>query len=129
MVTGYGIRRDWWVRNTSGSNRKYSSHPTVEFEETADPTEAIEPTPEPEPTTIPVAINGMPSEQFIIMSDEVRKNISEIFATGQTLGRNPEVFAILGDSLIATPQSLAKWDGDDYVLGDYAYLQPTLDHY
>ena len=71
----------------------------------------------------------MPVEQFIIISDGVRENIREIFANGQTLGRNPNVFAILGDSLIATPQSLAKWDGDDYVLGDYENLQPTLDQF
>ena len=31
--------------------------------------------------------------------------------------------------LIATPQSLAKWDGDDYNLGEYAFLQPTIDQY
>ena len=92
-------------------------------------TEEVEPTLESEPTRFPLSINDMPAEQFIIMSDETRKNISEIFANGQTLGRNPQIFAILGDSLIATPQSLAKWDGEEYVLGDYEFLQPAIDHY
>jgi hypothetical protein len=97
--------------------------------EIPEPTTEPEPTLEPEPTKISIGINGMPADQFIIMSDEVRENIGEIYAKGQTLGRNPEVFAILGDSLIATSQSLAKWDGDDYVLGDYEFLQPTIDWY
>ena len=103
--------------------------PTEESIPSPTPTEIVEPTVEPEPTSSSIGINGMPVEQFIITSDEVRENIREIYANGQTLGKNPEVFAILGDSLIATPQSLAKWDGDDYVLGDYEYLQPTIDQY
>jgi len=86
-------------------------------------------TPPPAPTVPPVTINGMPPEQFIILSEETRRNIDEIYARGESLGRNPQVFSILGDSLIATPQSLAKWDGDDYTLGEYAFLQPTIDQY
>ncbi len=63
------------------------------------------------------------------MSDATRDHIREIYAKGERLGRNPNVFSILGDSLIATPQSLAKWDHDDYILGDYNFLQPTIDQY
>jgi len=103
--------------------------PTNEPEPTAVPTEEPQPTPLPVPTISPMVINGMASDQFILMSDEVRQNIDEIYANGQELGRNSEVFAILGDSLIATNQSLAKWDGDDYVLGEYTFLQPTVDYY
>lgn len=106
-----------------------SAPPTNEPTPPAAATDQPQPTAIPEPTITPVLINGMPSDQFIIMPEEVRQNIDEIFAHGQSLGRNSEVFAILGDSLIATNQSLAKWDGDDYVLGDYAYLQPTIDYY
>jgi hypothetical protein len=107
--------------------------PTDEPEPTATVIETVNPTPEPTsepiPTTHSVGINGMSAEQFILVSDEVRMNINDVFAQGQALGRDPNVFAILGDSLIATSQSLAKWDGDDYVLGEYEYLQPTIDHY
>lgn len=103
--------------------------PIAEPTQTTSPTETVEPTAEPEPTSVPISINSMPSEQFIIMSDEVRQNIDGIFANGKNMGRDPGIFAILGDSLIATSQSLAKWDSDDYVLGDYEYLQPTIDYY
>ncbi len=86
-------------------------------------------TPQPLATTPVVTINGMPADQFIIMSSETRENIRQIYARGESLGRNPQVFSILGDSLIATPQSLAKWDGDDFNLGEYSFLQPAIDQY
>ena len=100
---------------------------------TVEPTKTIEATAtstlEPTATRPPISINGMPVDQFIIMSDEVRQNVGDIYAKGKSLGRNSQVFSILGDSLIATPQSLAKWDGDDYNLGDFTFLQPTIDQY
>jgi hypothetical protein len=86
-------------------------------------------TPQPLETIPAAAINGMPAGQFIIMPGETRENIRQISAKGESLGRNPQVFSILGDSLIATNQSLAKWDGDDYNLGEYSFLQPTIDQY
>jgi hypothetical protein len=117
------------------------ARPTTELssetsEETAEPVDLM-PTPLPAATeTVPptiavpvVSINGMPANQFIIMSGEIRNNIRQIYEKGVSLGRNPQVFSILGDSLIATPQSLAKWDGEDYTLGEYAFLQPTIDQY
>jgi hypothetical protein len=112
----------------------------VEDQQTATPTDMPEPatpTAEPTPTEAipatatvpPVTINGMPADQFIIMPDETREHVREIAAKGQNLGRDPNVFSILGDSLIATPQSLAKWDGEDFTLGEYDFLQPALDQY
>lgn len=101
---------------------------STEVVETAVPPTVV-PTPTLEPTPISYAINGMAADQFIIMSDETTDHIREIFENGQSLGRNPEVFSILGDSLIATSQSLAKWDEDDYTLGDYKFLQPTIDYF
>ncbi|MFN2136277.1 MAG: SGNH/GDSL hydrolase family protein [Candidatus Promineifilaceae bacterium] len=90
------------------------------------------PTEEPTPTTAPppvAAINGMSAAEFIVMPREAIDHIRAIFAQGQAIGRNPDVFSILGDSLIATPQSLAQWDNADYTLGDFAYLQETINKY
>ena len=86
----------------------------------------------PEPTAAPprdMSINGMPASEFIMMSPEVRENVINIFGQGTAFGRNPGTFSILGDSLIATPQSLAQWDQATYNLGEYAYLQPAIDQY
>jgi hypothetical protein len=89
-------------------------------------TEQASPTAAPPPD---LAINGMALNEFIIMPQAVRDNVRAIYAQGQALGRNPTAFSILGDSLIATPQSLAQWDTADYNLGEYAYLQPAIDQF
>lgn len=113
---------------TADPNAVQPSDPTPTAplpEATAEPTAV--PTESPPPA---VPINGMPPGSFIILDDAVRQNIRDIFAQGQAMGRNSSVFSILGDSLIATPQSLAQWDGDQYILSEeYAYLQPTIDHF
>jgi hypothetical protein len=98
------------------------------------PTPLIEqPTLEPtiEPTAVPVqtALNGLSLGEFLILPPNVRDNVRAIYAQGQALGRNPNTFSILGDSLIATPQSLAQLEKEELNLGEYAYLQPTLDQY
>jgi hypothetical protein len=98
----------------------------AETEEAAG-TETPEPTPAP---PLDLGINGMAASEFIIMPSAVRENIRAIFAQGQALGRDPDTFSILGDSLIATPQSLAQWDQGTYILGEeYAYLQQSIDKY
>ena len=98
----------------------------------APPTEA----PLEEPTAVPPApaaaalpINGMNPGEFIIMPPEVRENVRAIYAQGQAFGRNPTAFSILGDSLIATPQSLAQLEKPELDLGEFGYLQPTLDQF
>ncbi len=81
------------------------------------------------PPNIPTQINGIPYEQFIVLPDEVVQHIREIAITGRNLGRNPHAFSKLGDSTIDNPYFLARFDGGDYNLGDYAYLQAVIDYY
>ena len=105
---------------------------TQQPEAEAETTPELVETDTPEPTAAPppaAAINDMSTTEFIVMPPEVRDNVRAIYAQGQALGRDPDVFSILGDSLIATPQSLAQWDKEGYILGDYVYLQPTIDKY
>jgi hypothetical protein len=71
----------------------------------------------------------MSFDEFVIMPEPVRQHVAEVFQRGQEMGRDANALSILGDSLIATQESLAKWDSDSYVLGEYDYLQPTIDHY
>ena len=98
--------------------------PVVE-EPTAEPT--LEPTAVPAPTDL--AINGMSPGEFILFPPNVRDNVRAIYAQGQAIGRNPNAFSILGDSLIATPQSLAQLEKPELNLADFAYLQPTLEQF
>jgi hypothetical protein len=90
------------------------------------PTSAHTPTPRSLPGP---AINGIPAADIAVMPPAVAANIHQIYLQGQTLGRNPHAFSKLGSSLIATSHFLVGFDTRPYNLGDYAYLQPAVDHF
>ncbi len=97
---------------------------------TPDPsiTPTVTPTPTPSPT--PVAVNGIAAADFIILPPEVITHSQAIFALGQTLGRNAHYFSKMGDSTVLNPQLLGLFDDPSrYNLGDYTYLQPTLEFF
>ena len=76
----------------------------------------------------------MPYSDFILLDEDVKAHIRAIYARGQEMGRDPHAFSKLGDSLIANPYFLRVFDQKDpnlgpYHLGDYAFLQPVIDHY
>ncbi len=81
----------------------------------------------PTPTHAPVPINDLPVDTFVILPPDVQENIRLIYANGQTWGRNPNAYSILGDSTVLNPQLLARFDKEDLNLGEYSYLQPTVD--
>ncbi len=93
-------------------------------------TQTPAPSPTPSATTPPITLNGLPVEQFVIMSPEVIANSRRILALGQEMGRNPHGFSKIGDSLVLTSHYLTKFDTGMYNLGpDYAYLQPAIDYF
>jgi hypothetical protein len=99
---------------------------------TLPPTEMPQPTatPTPAPTAGPARlVNGMPVEDFAVLSPATRANVRDIYARGQQLGRNPRAFSKLGDSISLTSHYLARFDQKRYELGIYGDLQPTVDHY
>jgi LysM repeat protein len=91
-------------------------------------------TPTPRPAsglvtpTPPTTVNGVPVDQFVVISDSVRQNIRQIYAHGQALGNNPRAFSKAGDSTVENPYFLARFDGGPYNLGDYRYLQSVIDY-
>jgi hypothetical protein len=108
--------------------------PTMQPTPTAIPLTAT-PTPVP-PTPTPalappqrVAVNGVPWESIVVMPPEVVAHAREIFAAGQALGRNSNAYSKVGDSTTENPHFLARFDEGPYNLGDYAYLQPVIDHF
>lgn len=78
---------------------------------------------------IPEQVNDLAYDEFFIMTDTVIEHIREIYENGQSLGRNPRAFTRIGDSTIEAPHFFYRFDGDDYNLGDYNYLQSTIDYY
>lgn len=87
-------------------------------------------TPSPTATTDPSRlVNGVPVEDFIVFPYEVEANVRRIFALGQQMGRNAHAFSKLGDSISLTSHYLARFDQNQYELGVYQNLQPTIDYY
>lgn len=74
-------------------------------------------------------LNGLTLPQFIWMPEHVQQHVRDIYALGQSLGRNPRTFSKLGDSTIANPFFMGYFDDGRYDLGAYAYLQPTIDYF
>ncbi len=52
-----------------------------------------------------------------------------IFNTGQAMGNRADVFAKVGDCMTTFHAFLLPFGSGEYVLGDYAYLQPTIEFY
>lgn len=94
------------------------------------PTRTAFPTRLPTATLTPLAVNGVPLEQFIILPPAAIARSQEIFAQGQSRGRNPNAFSKLGDSTVLNPQLLGLFDNPNrYTLGQFSYLQPTITHF
>lgn len=77
----------------------------------------------------PTSINGIPITQLAGMDAAALQTARTIFARGQAMGRNPNAFSKAGDSTIALPHFLARFDSEPYNLAEFAYLQPTIDQY
>jgi LysM repeat protein len=92
----------------------------------APPTLTPTPTPIPPP---PTDVNGVPIAAFIVMPESVQQHVRDIYARGQSLGRNARAFSKLGDSTIENPHFLARFDEGPYNLANYAYLQDAIDTY
>jgi len=51
----------------------------------------------------PDRVNGLLCDSFVVLDSTVIDHMREIFAKGQTLGRNPQAFSKAGDSTIESP--------------------------
>ena len=97
--------------------------------ETATVTAAATATIAPSPTAEP-SLNGIPLSQIVLMDEATVVHMQEVYALGQTLGRNPNSFSKLGDSIIANGDFLTRFDvPGSYTLGPYEYLQPAIDNF
>jgi hypothetical protein len=96
------------------------SHP-----QTPQPGETPAPSPSPTATLAPDAWKSMPVVPTVSMS------MVEVFQRGLARGRDSSRFSKIGDCQNITTYFLASFDDpNEYRLGpDYAYLQPTIDHF
>lgn len=70
-----------------------------------------------------------PSAGEVRLSADVIAHIQQVYAQGQSLGNNPNVFAKVGDSITVSSLTLHPVGVGLYTLGDYAYLQGVIDFY
>lgn len=55
--------------------------------------------------------------------------MKDIAARGSELGRNPHAFSKLGDSAVLIESNLTRFDNGPVSLGQYAFLEPTIDYF
>jgi len=103
--------------------------PTPTDEPTATPPPTATSIPSPTPISENQIVNGILLSEFLIMPENVQENVRDIYARGETQLRNPRAFSKIGDSVVLTPHFLARFDSDNYNLGIYDYLQPTIDQF
>lgn len=110
---------------------------------TATPQPEIQPSSTPEATETETAIaateESAPTPRPTLGPDEwmtlpivpeVTDTAREIYARGQELGRDPTHFSKVGDCQTNTGFYLVDFDTEGtYSLGEYAYLQDTIDYY
>ena len=96
---------------------------------------AVPPTPTVPPTAVPTPaptdfVNDIPVSEIVILPPETAVHIQEIFAQGQEYGRNAHAFSKLGDSAVLVDSFLTRFDDPTkYTLGEWSFLQPTIDYY
>ncbi len=90
-------------------------------------------------TDLPVTPSALASEtptasaaswQQLPIVPQVSPEMMEVYQRGLARGRDPNRFSKIGDCQNITTYYLAMFDSGSYSLGtDYAYLQPTIDHF
>ncbi len=82
------------------------------------------------PVPLNVTVNGLSAGLFVMMPPEVIRNVRVIYEQGLAAGRNANAFTKLGDSTIEYPYFMTRFDQQGaYNLGDYGYLQATIDQF
>ncbi len=84
---------------------------------------------------VSVAITATPSPDFWkdlpIVPTGISDRVREIYARGLAMGNDPNAFSKVGDCHSTNPYFLEDFDlgPEVYDLGEYAYLQPTIDYF
>jgi hypothetical protein len=97
---------------------------TTPLPPTATPLPTITPTPDPARF-----INGVAFEEIAPLPPETAAHLREVYARGQSLGRDANAFSKMGDSGVLIESYVTRFDRGIYNLGPYALLQPAIDHY
>lgn len=97
-----------------------SPNPTYTPSPTATPLQAYQ----PKPTLAPDAWKSFP-----VVPTTVSERVRQIYRLGQLAGNNPHAFSKVGDCHSNLPTFFAPFDEGNYNLGEYGYLQETIDYF
>ncbi|MBN1310828.1 MAG: SGNH/GDSL hydrolase family protein [Anaerolineae bacterium] len=81
----------------------------------------------PNPTEATAASPVEPNLHDYPITPMVSLRAHEIYVDGQSRGRNPHVFAKIGDCMTDSPNYLVPFSTGSYDLGDHVHLQETID--
>lgn len=94
------------------------------------PTETLLPGVTPSPTVPPTpTLSPEDWMNWPVYPQGVSQRMRDVYQRGLARGRDPNRFSKFGDCQNVNPYFLTMFDTGDYRLGDYAYLQPTIDHF
>lgn len=127
-----------WTACTPAQSQSPTPEPALPSTNTPEPTPTVEPTetavdapaatltPSPTPDLRPLPEDW---QEWPILP-ELSPAMQVVFDQGQTLGRNPHVFSVLGDCQSAPTYFLAKYDEGRYTLEEsQESLQETIEWY
>jgi LysM repeat protein len=66
--------------------------------------------------------------EYPYLSD-ISARVAQIYQAGQARGNRPNAFSVIGDSNSQNPAFMKPFDWGNYNLGNYAYLQSTVDFF
>jgi hypothetical protein len=78
--------------------------------------------------TLNTPLNGVALDTILVLPDNVKATVREVYARGQRIGRNPHAFSKIGDSTMVWPAFMSAFEWS-YNLGPYAYLQTAIGQY
>lgn len=68
--------------------------------------------------------------QMPVVPTGVSDSMREVYELGLAMGNDPKRFSVIGDCQNVSSYFLSTFDkAGDFSLGEYAYLQPTVDYY
>ena len=65
----------------------------------------------------------------VVLSAAIMQQARQIYRHGQQLGNRPSALLLIGDSVNVEGRFLDSFASGNYDLGEYAYLQPTVDFF
>ena len=86
----------------------------------------------PTPTSTPEPYSSLPPErwrEWPVLPTKISKNMLAVYELGQLQGNNPHAFTKIGDCHSMPPAFFAVFEDNNYDLGEFGYLQETIDYF